>query len=583
MRPTPLFIATVVATVVACGGAPSASRPPPPPGPLTTAVPAVTVAPPPPAPPVRGEACLADAPCAAGLLCLPGGGGTCTSMCGPLGDPCDDGVCVATPRDGALCLPRCTRDADCRQAEGFVCEPQWRACVLPNQAAIVPRTTCPPSPGPGLALGAGPGPTRGSGRAASRASGRAASRALGFAPSTQLTGPATVGVHQLAPGAILGERTLVTLYSSRDRGEAVHLEGATVAGATVVPVTLPTDAAVVREHTPRLARDAAGTLYAVSVGEDERAWRRIVVRTSRDDGASWQLRTAIPEATACAGPRRDPACFDRPLIAIGRDPAAPGRELVHLVLASPEGTRVLTSRDHGAHFEGGTLALLGTAAAAVVDDRGRLHVIALDGSVRTGPYGNAAHTVHHAVSTDGGRSFSAPRRLSPVDERLPFALATPALAVDVRRRWLYAAYVRGGRDGAWDIVLLASKDGGASWRRSRLGDTPACAWHAEPTLAVDPTTGTLHLAWYDSSGGGRFAHATCAPGLARCTPARAVSDVPFAALSTGRHDATWLGETQALVVDDRGRTLHAVWTQPVAEAGRIVGRIFHATAALPRR
>ena len=151
----------------------------------------------------------------------------------------------------------------------------------------------------------------------------------------------------------------------------------------------------------------------------------------------------------------------------------------------------------------------------------------------------------------------------------------------LRGSWPVVAYARGGRDARWDIVIAASKDAGKTWSRTALGD--GCAIHMVPNLALDPTTGTLHVAWYDSDGAvGRFAHATCAPGAAACVQRGAINDAPFAALSTVRHGAKWIGEYESLFVDDKRRVLHAVWTQPMLENGRIFSRIVHASAKLGR-
>ena len=136
---------------------------------------------------------------------------------------------------------------------------------------------------------------------------------------------------------------------------------------------------------------------------------------------------------------------------------------------------------------------------------------------------------------------------------------------------IYALYVRGGRDGVWDLMLLASKDAGATWKRTRIGDEPACAIHMVPQLALDPTKGTLHVAWYDNRGGGRFAHASCTSGAQKCTQLGAINDTPFV-LGTERLSPAWIGERATLIVDDKRRMLHAVWAQSA--------RIQHASAKL---
>lgn len=131
-------------------------------------------------------------------------------------------------------------------------------------------------------------------------------------------------------------------------------------------------------------------------------------------------------------------------------------------------------------------------------------------------------------------------------------------------------------------MISATKDGGKTWKRQTIGDD--CAIHMVPNLALDSVTGTLHVAWYDTSGApGRFAHATCTVGAAKCTQVGAINTVAFAALSTVRHGAKWIGEYESLIVDERRRVLHAIWAQPVAEDGAIVSRIFHSQAKLPLR
>ncbi|MBA3821253.1 MAG: exo-alpha-sialidase [Deltaproteobacteria bacterium] len=286
---------------------------------------------------------------------------------------------------------------------------------------------------------------------------------------------------------------------------------------------------------------------------------------------------AVHEIGDCADAIAE--CPARPVLAIGPDPANRRAQLVYLTYAA-EGLRVRTSRDGGKTFGPARTALAGGHGSVTVGSDGRLHAVALDGS-SLGGYGSANHRIQYTASTDGGRTFARPITISRRDEMLPFYFATPALAVDARRRWTYVVYVRGGHDAVWDLVLAASKDGGATWQRTRIGDAPACAIHLEPAVAVDPTTGRLHLAWYDSRGApGRFAHASCGPGATKCTQLGRLNDVPFGALSTVRHGATWLGAAQSLVIDDRRRTLHAVWTQPVDEGGLIISRIFHAKAKL---
>ena len=214
--------------------------------------------------------------------------------------------------------------------------------------------------------------------------------------------------------------------------------------------------------------------------------------------------------------------------------------------------------------------MLGGYANATLGADGRLHVVSIEGGP-LGAYGSANQRVLYSVQ---GRTVVVSRR----DEMIPFYFANPSIAIDSRRKWIYIAYVRGGRDAVWDIVLAASKDGGQTWTRTRIGDDPPCAIHMIPNLAVDSTTGQLHVGWYDSRGG-RFARATCGAGLAKCTQLGRVDDEPFGAtLSTVRGHAGWIGDAASLVVDAQRRALHAVWTRPGSDV-----RVVHAKAKLPLR
>ncbi len=297
--------------------------------------------------------------------------------------------------------------------------------------------------------------------------------------------------------------------------------------------------------------------------------------TSSDRGATWSAPVAVHGAGDC--PEEEPACLGKPMIAVGPDPDRRGAEIVYVAYAA-DGLRVRASRDQGATFGPATTPLVGIYGTMVVGADGTLHIVTLNGGPG-GAYGSADQAIEYARSSDGGASFSRPQRISITGESLPFFFANPSIVVDTARKWTYIAYTRGTRDGKWDLVISASKDGGKTWKRSRIGDDPACAIHMVPNLALDSKTGKLHVAWYDSRGP-RFAHAVCPPGAASCTQLGRINDVPLAALSTGRHGARWVGDHESLVVDPARRVLHATWSQPVDEGGTTVARIFHARAKL---
>ncbi len=469
------------------------------------------------------------------------------------GSPCD-GACVETGRLGELCAKRCTSDADCRADEGYVCDAAWHACLLPLVAAPV-AARCPP---------------------------RTPVRDVAFGTAEAWSSAASPGVYQNEPAAVLtDDGGLVALYTGRGApGEPTALGLVRVDGGSARTLEAAFAPGPGQHAEPRLARGHDGTLYAVWVARDaEHAHSRIALATSRDGGMTWSEARAIDDPADCLV--GDARCAGEPMIAVGSDPRTHAERVYVLYAAGANGLRVMVSSDGGATFAHGPIALTGTRGNAVASSDGRLHVVALDGGL-LGGYGSAQHAIEYAVSSDDGATFSSPVAVSAPDELVPYFFSNPSLAVDVKRRWLYVAYVRGGRDARWDIVLAASKDGGATWKRTTLA-AGGCAVHMVPNLALDAKTGTLHVAYYDSEGApGRFVHASCGPGVTRCTVHGAIGDQPFAELSLGRLASTWVGEREALLVDDRRRTLHAVWAQTIDEAGRRVTRIFHAAAKLKK-
>ena len=469
---------------------------------------------------LRGEACGVVA-CAEGMTCGTQPGGYCVSSCslGALGGECPEGECVATARSGAQCLRRCSADAECRTAEGYVCDRDWHACVIPNTAVIVPRRCAASGPARDQAFGA---PVR----------------------ATAATG------------------------AERDPSATVSDGGEVIAWATGDT-----------HAQPRLARDKKGILYAVWLAAEGRD-RTIQLARSRDGGKTWGTPDTV-DAAACDD--REPACLDRPVIAIGAASPATGNDLVHVLYAAGGGIRVATSHDEGATFRRAVTALPGLLAAATVGADGRLHVVALDPATAVPGFGSADHRLVYTSSSDNGRTFAKAQRLSGRDEVIPFYGAVPAIGVDTKRKQVYVAYVRGRRDAVWDLVVMSSKlDGKAVWKRTRVGGD-GCATQLAPALAVDPTTGTVHLGWYDNRGGGRYARGSCTTGAAKCVEHGAISEAPFAVFALDRDPPRALGDTSTLVIDAKRRALHAVWAQPVIEDGRITTRILRATAVLPKR
>ncbi|MFN0249177.1 MAG: sialidase family protein [Kofleriaceae bacterium] len=464
----------------------------------------------------RGGACSESLACAPGLECLGASlyvpGGYCASTCAKKNQTCD-GACAPMTRYGAVCLQGCTTDADCRAQEGYVCDATWRACVTPNSLAIALRSC--PAPAP---------------------------KAI---PARDRSFGAPVTLDARSPIAVVGPAGVFALPASD------------------------------RRRAPSLARDRKGILYATWL-DPARDNPEVLLSRSRDGGTTWSEPDRVDDPADCiAYDTRRGDCLAEPTVVIGPNPEIKGDEVVYVLYGAADGLRVRSSRDEGATFRAAVTALPGTIASAEVSADGALHVIAIESLSGIGVFGSANHQINYSVSRDVGRTFARPIRLDRRDELLPVYFARPQIAIDTRRRSIYALYVRGGRDGIWDLMLLASKDAGATWKRTRIGDEPACAIHMVPQLALDPARGTLHVAWYDNRGGGRFAHATCTPGAQKCTQHGAINDAPFA-MSAERLTPASIEERATLIVDDKRRTLHAVWAE-VTTGGM---RVQHASAKL---
>lgn len=421
-----------------------------------------------------------------------------------------------------------------------MCDPQWRSCLIPNAAVIVPRQ-CPPPRGAPL-------------------------RDTAFGASVALSSATTPGLYQLEPSALLtNSGDVLALFGSR-RGVA---DPGQVASA---PPGFPVDAG--DRSQVRIARDNKGIFYAVWL-EAEGKHRQIALARSRDGGKTW---TGPHPVDAADCDERDRDCLDRPMIAVGASAPSTGNDLIHVFYAQGGGLRVATSLDEGATFRAPVTAVSGHHGSAAVGADGRIHLVVLDPGTSLPGFGSADHRIVYTVSSDNGKTFAKAQKLSGRDEMLPYYASNPSVAVDTKRGFIYAAYVRGGRDAVWDIVLVASKDKGKTWKRTAIGD--GCGLHMVPNLALDPVTGTLHVAWYEPRG---FVRAACKPGLASCAPQGAINDQPFAALSLERDAPRSVGESAALVIDAKRRVLHAVWAQPVDEQGKVVARIFAARATLPKK
>jgi len=271
------------------------------------------------------------------------------------------------------------------------------------------------------------------------------------------------------------------------------------------------------------------------------------------------------------------------MIAVGPAPGKPRQEVVRVFYASANGDaiRMRTSTDGGTSWGPSLPAGAASYGDVAIDRRGRVHLVGSASSPQgVAAWGTADNAVVYQVAADG-EHFSEPVTLELDDEPTPFYFVNPSIEIDDQRGWIYVAYAGGTPDGAWDIHLLASKDG-KQWSRRLANDDPTCANHAVPNLAVDARTGRVHLTWYENRGGaGHLAYTSCTPGAKKCAPVTAVSE-PMSAYDLVRHSSKWLGEYAVLAADPAHRRLHAVWTQIGREGDLDIGRLRHASRELGR-
>jgi len=331
-----------------------------------------------------------------------------------------------------------------------------------------------------------------------------------------------------------------------------------------------------KAYDPWLTTSADGMVHLFWLGHDSGIpeKRMQVAWSSSRDALRWSVPIDAHAPSDC--PEGVRGCLDKPMATWAGDAAA-------LFYYSVPGGGLRTARlEQGVRASASALVGDGAYGDVTTDARGNIHLVYVNtGTESKSRYGNTATWIEYRTSRDGGRTFSSPARVSAADVPMPLLFASPRVAVDADRGFIYVAYPTGTDDLRWDLTLAASADGGRSWRYAQVNDDPHCANHMLPMLAVDPKTGKAHIAWFENrTGAGGVAHTTCAPGGAPCLPNEAVSASPFASYRLGRHGRDWVGDYAAMVLDPERRLLHVIWGQPVDEGGRPASRIFYAVSRL---
>lgn len=401
-----------------------------------------------------------------------------------------------------------------------------------------------------------------------------------FGPPTRITTSAGPGrYHMEASAALLPSGTVAIAGMARtgffDDGGLVV---ATVSLDGQVQ-TRPFRGDRTQHYDPWLAVDAKGVLHLAWLGHDSGLpeKRMIVGYATSRDGLAWSAQTVANDVGVdCPGELR--GCLDKPML------VADGDRMLGLYFSGPgEGLKLLPLSEQGTPAGPSVVAGMGAAADMKRDAAGRLHLVYVTWDEgKPDRFGDPLIRVEYVRSEDGGKTFSRPMRVSGPGEPVPLYFGIPQVAVDAERGFLYSVYPSGGIGEGWSIILATSRDGGATWTRTRVNDDERCAAHVSPAAALDPTTGALHVVWPENrTGKGGLAYAACEAGGGRCGPNEAVSDAPYASFRLGRHGEDWLGDYQWLLVDAERRQLHAVWTQPVDEGGEALSHLFHARGTLP--
>lgn len=481
-----------------------------------------------------GAACQPDPKnrqgnCPDGLICGPTPGGYCTTFCDIDAD-CGPGATCADTIRGTVCTRSCTADTDCRAEHGYMCDPTWRVCAhrdIPLLASKLPQCQAKPL-------------------------GRRT-----FGPAVQVTTAAGGSISdQEVHAAIAGDGGVHLAYIARRPLPEPNALGLASIGPDGRVAT--TDArlpdARANHYDPWMASSRDGRLSLVWLGYDggiAPEKRMQIGFATSERGATWSETRSAHAAIDC--PDEQPGCLDKPMMAIGPDKDDLTRDAIYVAYyGARDKSVVVKSVDGGATF--GESAVLGENLYGDlrVDARGDVHMVH-----------TADGYIEYLRSQDGGRTFADAIRVKG-ERASATRFSNPQVAFDSQRGRLYVAYPVGGDDLRWDITLAVSSDDGASFTYHRVNDDAPCAHHMVPSMALDKQTGRVHIMWLENrTGAGLLAYTSCDE--SGCAANERISDTPMAAYGLTRHTRKWLGEYNALLIDDKRRILHALWAHPSLE------------------
>ncbi len=481
---------------------------------------------------------------------------------------CEGGVacpagseCITVGGRFAICLLSCTTNTDCRAEDGYACSTTMSGAMVcaPAGAPIGTRngaacytTTAGPNQLPALA--------------------RTTFAGANLSASAARTDSTYEAEGNVAINPVRGNVTLA--YIAQSRGGAFMGTSTTADGTMVLENGAVRDPLHPATSDPVLAYTADGTLHMTFLGyaydrSGQPMNMRVRVTESTDDGATWAVARAIEPTTYCT------AGCDKPWIAVGPGPGGTG-EAVYVGVLQETSTNanlaIMRSVDGGqtwttpSVFAAGPLSIGGSTIIPnlqtfVVGPDGVVHVtyVGLSATNQRANYGDTNNRIVYRRSADGGATWGPARRVSATTDSPVYN--QPMLDIDGNT--VYIAYVSGTQQGAWDIMLATSPDGGTTWQYRKVNDEPdACATHELPALAADRARHVVHVSWYENRFGamqGAVAYASCAQDPAiRCGVNEAITDTAFP-VTTERDPSIWHGDYMGLAVAPGG-ALWAGWS-----------------------
>jgi hypothetical protein len=225
----------------------------------------------------------------------------------------------------------------------------------------------------------------------------------------------------------------------------------------------------------------------------------MAVAHSTDGGASW--------TATYFNPQTGNAQFnDKPMIAVDTGSAHPNRIYVAWDNATGSSSSdkngnnvVLSYSDDGGATFSAPVSVSGPFTGRTGGIGADPYVTA-DGTVHVAWQDYAHGTILDAASTDGGKTFGPRHEIAPVNG-FQFNVAAQASrgalvypSCGSFETTLYCSYMNGS-DAATNVYVAKSTDGGTNWTSTPV---PAGGDQFNQWLAVDPSDGSVNVAYYDT-------------------------------------------------------------------------------------